>query len=214
MKNSSYENFHVDLTHPRALLRSTKENTNNNNKAQPQIIYPCPILIFHNLKSTDSKITFSNEPSLKKIKELKEVYGFNYILSCLEDTNYIKDLNRITDESNIERMEVNLHFSKLNDLTIKFNKEKFLEHILGIYLRLKSENITLLIHKASGEMKTTIIIYSLLRLSGEKKEDSVEIIRYLKNGNKKSIGDFNIEFIENNIIGLLLKRFNDYFKKY
>lgn len=213
MKNLSYENFHIDLTHPRALLRSTEKNTDNN-KEQPQINYSCPILIFHNLKSTDSKITFSNEPSLKKIKELKEVYGFNYILSCLVDTNYNEDLKRITDESNIERMEVNLYFSKLNDLTIKLNKEKFIENILGIYLRLKSENVTLLIHKASGEMKTTIIIYSLLRLSGEKKEDSVEILIFLKNGNKKSIGDFNIEFLENNIIRLLLKRFNNYFKKY
>lgn len=201
MKNLNYENFYVDLDHPRALIRDVEEIIDDediNNLSY------CPIIFFHNLRNTNSKITFNREPSLNRLKQLKEIYGINHILTCLCDRNYDTYLKAATDYCNINRIEFNLEFSKLRDLSIDVIKEKLIDNILEIFNRLKNDNITLLIHRASGEMKNTIILYSLLRLSGEKKEESIEIIRCFKNGSKKSIGDFNIEFIERNIIQKLL----------
>lgn len=212
MKNPSYKKFYVDLNHPRILLRNYEGQIEEEDQSLK--ITHCPIIIFHPLRNTDSKITLNNEPCLKKLYSLKEVYGIDSILTCLKHKNYDNDIKNITNEFKTNLIEFNLNITKLSDLTKPTIKEKFIDNVLEIYDKLSNEKITLLIHKASGDMKITIILYSLLRLSGEKKEESIEIIRYIKNGNKKSIGDFNIECIEKNIIGLLLERFKNYISKY
>jgi len=207
MKNSRYENFYVDLSHPRALLRDFDDHEYEG----IEDIIICPIILFHQLKNSYSKITFNNEPSLDNLSILKEVYGINSILSCINHKNYLENLDYMVEINSILNFKINLNLQKLNDFKKGNIKQIFIDNMLNVYEKLMNENLTLLIHSASGDMKTGIVLYSLLRLNGESKEDSIELIRFLKKQKKKTIGDFNIEFFEKNIIPDLL---NQYTSKY
>lgn len=202
MKNFGQESFYLDIYHPRTLYR----NYNNGIENYIRMEFICPVIKFHQLKNSDSKITLNNESSLKNLKVIKEVYGIDSILTLLKEKNYDNNIKCTTEEYQLYLFEFDYNLSKLNNSLSYSNKKNFIDNILKIYNILMIKRTTLLIHKAGGELKTNIFLYSLLRLNGETKEESLEIIRTLRNGNKKSIGDFNIEFLEKNLIEILKEK--------
>lgn len=205
MKKRSVETFYTDLNHPRAKYRDFE---NDSGVFDPDIDIQVPILLFHKLNNSLSRITFNNESSLRKISCLKEVYGINCILTSLShQKNYFENLKNAVENISIRIFEFNLFYNKLEDLKLDWKlREKLIYEIEKLYYILMTENITLLVHSACGNMKNGLIVYSILRMNQETKESALEIITKLKNERKVSIGDFNIEFIENYIVPELMNR--------
>lgn len=163
--------------------------------------YETPILIFHQLNGSNSKITCYRRSSLRSIPSFKEVYGLNAILSCTTCKNPEIKAN----ECGVLYFNIPYKQSKL----YKENKETIetlVNEIKRLYYILMNENLTLLIHSASGVRRTGYVVYSLLRMNGETKESALEIVLKLREEKRNGIGDFRIEFAEKILVPKLINK--------
>ena len=205
MKRLSAENFFTDFTHPRAFTRDFESDST---QFDPISTVQAPILVFHQFNNSCSRITCYKEPSLNKIKTLKEVYGINSILSCLTEREFYQEVQKISSIYDLNYFHIQIENQVSNHLKLKFFRDKLLKEIKNLYNILMCENKTLLIHSASGVRRTGIIVYSLLRLNGESKESALEILLKLRGEKKNGVGDFRIEFTEKYIIPYLIDKKN------
>jgi protein tyrosine/serine phosphatase len=164
-----------------------------------------PILIFHQLKNSDSKITCFRRPCLKSIPVLKEVYGLNAILSCITKKEKPESIENVTKEIGISFFNIPFKKAKPHSLQKSETIKMLVEEINKIYENLMSQTLTLLVHCAAGVRRTGIVVYCLLRLNGESKDSALEIILNLREETRNGIGDYRIEYAEKKIVPLLLK---------
>jgi protein tyrosine/serine phosphatase len=163
-----------------------------------------PILIFHQLRDCNSKITCFRRPSLRSIPAFKEVYGLNAILSCITSNEKPQLIESKAKETGISFFNIPFRKAKPFSLEKKETKEMLIAEIKNIYNTIITENLTILVHCAAGVRRTGIIVYCLLRLNGETKDTALEIILKLREETRNGIGDYRIEYAEKYIIPHLL----------
>lgn len=158
--------------------------------------FSTPILNFHQLNGSCSKITCFRRPDLRLVNELNEVYGLNCIISCLDKRSDFerKTLTNITSFSGIKLYEVSFQQSA-SDLA---------DSIKEVYDDIMMETLCVLIHCISGANKTGFLVYCLLRMNGESKESATEIIVKMRGESKNGVGDYRIEYAERHLIPLLI----------
>ena len=164
-----------------------------------------PILIFHQLKDCNSKITCFRRPSLRSIPVFKEVYGLNAILSCIIPNEKPQLIETKAKECGMEFFNIPFKKAKPFSLEKPETKEMLIKQIKKMYDALISQNLTILVHCAAGVRRTGIIVYCLLRLNGETKQSALEIILKLREETRNGIGDYRIEYSEKNLVPDLLK---------
>ena len=149
-----------------------------------------PILIFHQLKGSESKISCYKNPSFAYFNIFKEIYGLNTII-C--DKRYIRN-----DENKnvIEKFQ-------FFDFSYTTTSE-MIDNIKVLYSKLMNEKICVIVNSALGVGKSSTIMYCLLRMNGETKEAAREIFLKMRDEKKNGIGDYRIEYTERHIIPLLL----------
>jgi hypothetical protein len=159
--------------------------------------YIAPILIFHQLNNSETKITCYRQPSLIEIPILAEVYGLNCILTCLDSTSFseLKTLKNISETYNIKW--INIEYNERY-------KQGFINNIKDLYDELINKEYCVLIHCASGVKKISFLVYSLLRMNGESKESATEILLKLRSESRNGVGDYRIEFAERKLIPYLI----------
>jgi hypothetical protein len=150
-----------------------------------------PILIFYQLKGSESKIATNRDPSFRDYRRFKKVYGLNTIIG---DKKLIRNEMywRILAEFNF----INFSISSQEDL---------IENIKCLYTLLMNENISVILNPCLGRQTCCSIMYCLLRMNGESKESACEIFLKLRGERKNGIGDYMIEFTERCIVPALLK---------
>ncbi len=164
-----------------------------------------PILIFHQLNDSQSKITCFRRPSLKSIPVFKEVYGLNAILSCITKNEKPQLIENVAREAGISFFNIPFKKAKPNSLEKPETVKMLVDEILQMYDNIMTQPLTILVHCAAGVRRTGIVVYSLLRLNGETKESALEIILKLREETRNGIGDYRIEYAERKIVSLLLK---------
>lgn len=163
-----------------------------------------PILIFHQLKGSNSKVTCFRRPSLRSILAFKEVYGLNAILSCITAREKPQLIENKTKECGVKFYNIPFKKAKPNSLQKEETIQMLVEEIKKMYNVLMTENLSLLIHCAAGVRRTGIVLYCILRLNGESKESALEIILKLREETRNGIGDYRVEYAEENIVPKLL----------
>ena len=71
---------------------------------------------------------------------------------------------------------------------------------------MKNEKRTVLINSSGGSLKTSVIAYCLLRMSGEPRDRALNLIVMLKMENRIHFGDLRFEFAEKKIVPLLIEK--------
>ncbi len=164
-----------------------------------------PILIFHQFKDSNSKITCFRRPSLRSIPAFKEVYGLNAILSCIVKNEKPQLIEDKAKESGINFYNIPFKRARPHCLDKKETKEMLIKEIKQMYDTLINDSMTLLVHCAAGVRRTGIVVYCLLRLNGETKQSALEIILKLREETRNGVGDYRIEYSEKYLIPELLK---------
>lgn len=164
-----------------------------------------PILIFHALRNTDSKITCYRRPSLRSISVLKEVYGLNSILSCIVKKEKPELIENKATEAGMKFFNIPFRKAKENYLQKDSTMKMLIEEIRKMYECLINGTLCLLIHCAAGVRRTGIVVYCLLRMNGESKESALEILLKLREETRNGIGDYRIEYAEKYLIPFLIQ---------
>jgi protein tyrosine/serine phosphatase len=164
-----------------------------------------PILIFHQLRNTNSKITCFRRPNLRSIPKFKEVYGLNSILSCIIKKEKPELIENKAIESGIKFFNIPFRKAKKNFLEKDATMKMLIEEIRRMYENLINETLCLLVHCAAGVRRTGIIVYCLLRMNGESRESALEILLKLREETRNGIGDYRIEYAEKYLIPFLLQ---------
>jgi hypothetical protein len=150
-----------------------------------------PILIFHQLKDSESKISCYRDPSFNYFNIFKEIYGLNTII-C--DRRYLRN-----DQN--KKMIEKFQFFDVSYTT----QREMIDNIKVLYSKLMNEKICVILNSALGVAKCSTLIYCLLRLNGETKESAREIFLKMRDEKKNGIGDYRIEYNERYILPHLLK---------
>lgn len=173
--------------------------------------YSTPILIFHPLKNSESHIAYYNCADFRKLILLKEVYNITMIISSIERKEYQEQIQFSVMKNNIvyEKVIFDIISDNNNDDSSNNDKDAKLDKITGcilyIYDKLKMGKHNVLIHSASGTQRSNMIIYCLLRLNGEHKDDARVFMERLKMLRRNRIGDYSLQFAELKLIPRLLK---------
>jgi hypothetical protein len=170
------------------LIDLEKENDINQN-------YMAPILTFHQLRNSNSKITCNNVPSLKKLDKFVETYGINSILSCNEDNYYRNYIRKEAKSLNLYYLEIRIDLNSMNLFKYKSYRDNFISDINDLYDLLMNKNLTLLINSSCGEKRLAIIVFCLLVKNGEKPQNAFDILLALKKINKSTYQDSNIDLL-------------------
>ena len=166
-----------------------------------------PSLTLHQLKNTESIITCYPNPSVETLAVLKEVYGVNtYVTSInhLDQLYYTKIKMRDwgIDYINILFLENDKIIIKAKDYSVK----KIAEQIKNLFDLIKNEKRTVYISGNGGSMKPSIIAYCLLRMSGEQRDDALNILIRLRMETRCHFGDLRFEFAEKKIVPLIIEK--------
>jgi len=164
-----------------------------------------PVLIFHQLKNSNSKITCFRRPNLRSIPVLKEVYGLNSILSCIIKKEKPEMIESKAKESNIKFFNIPFRKAKKNFLEKDSTIKMLVEEIRKMYENLINDTLCLLVHCAAGIRRTGIVVYCLLRMNGESKESALEILLKLREETRNGIGDYRLEYAEKYLLPFLLE---------
>jgi protein tyrosine/serine phosphatase len=164
-----------------------------------------PILIFHQLRNSNSKITCFRRPSLRSIPAFKEVYGLNAILSCIIKKEKPELIENKAKESDIKFFNIPFRKAKKFFLEKDSTMKMLIEEIRKMYECLINETLCLLVHCAAGIRRTGIVVYCLLRMNGESRESALEILLKLREETRNEIGDYRIEYSEKYLVPYLLQ---------
>lgn len=171
--------------------------------------YSTPILIFHPLKNSESHIAYYNCADFRKLILLKEVYNITMIISSVERKEYQEQIQFTLLKNNIQYEKIIFDIisdNGNNDSDDKDNKlDRIISCILFIYDKLKMGKHNVLVHSASGTQRSNMILYCLLRLNGEHKDDARVFMERLKMLRRNRIGDYSLQFAETKLVPRLLK---------
>jgi hypothetical protein len=159
-----------------------------------------PVLIFHQLKNTNSRLTMFRRASLRSIPVFREVYGLNAIITCeMDEMKY----DKFENDYQIKIFKV--MYDGKNSKALSSERIMLLENIKDIYKTIIRDNLTILIHCSSGTSRTSVICYCILRMNGETIESSREILLKLRSESRNGVGDFRTEYAEKYLVPYLLK---------
>lgn len=164
-----------------------------------------PIIIFQRMKESNSKLCYSKSPDLIDLPLMKEVYGVNAVLTCIEFKDQEELIYSRCRQSGVNHFQINLNPKEISK---KSNLNEFALEITEVYQRLMKENLTLLVNCAGGSMKISIILYCLFRLNGRNKDKARSLVSKLREEKKNNFGDLRYEITEKYIIPLLFKLLN------
>ena len=172
------------------------------------IIPNVPSLSFHQFKKTESTICCYGNPSIEVLPALKEVYGVNTYVTSI---NHLDQINTITTKTN--KLEIDYHNISFIDTEKentkskenKYNINKIITQLKELYKLIETEKRTVFIQSAGGSIKTSIITYCLLRMSGEQRDDSLKKLTMLRGEKRNGFGDLRVEYAEKKIVPYLIK---------
>ena len=101
-------------------------------------------------------------------------------------------------------------------MALFMNKEvqkMIIDNILVILNKMKKSKIVLFMHCAAGIHRTGTILYTILRLSGESIESSMEAIKFIRTDTFRKCGDNRIKYAEEFLVQPLMKIWKCYDEK-
>jgi hypothetical protein len=193
-------------------LTNIKLKTNESKKQiiktikEKKLIYELDkTLNFHTFKGTKTKITCHGRPSKGILKNFKENYGINYILTLQHEKENIDQIKNEASENGIQWYNIPLQGGSPGYLMNKNTTKLIVNSLDEIYKNILSNELTIYIHCAAGIHRTGVILYCLLRMNGENIENSINIIKNIRMITGDKVGDFRIKGAETYIVPELLK---------
>lgn len=165
--------------------------------------YIVPILTFHQLRNSNSKITCNNVPSLKKLDTFVETYGINGILSCNQDNYYSNYIRKEARRLNLYYLEIKIDINSISLFKYKSYRDNFISDINDLYDLLMNEKFTLLINSSCGEKRLAIIVFCLLIKNGEKPQNAIDILLMLKKISKSTYQDSSLDLLVRYVVPYL-----------
>ena len=163
-----------------------------------------PALTFHHFKGMESVVTCYANPSLETLPLLNEVYGINMLVTSMKHNYQIYIASIRCKELDIKYNNFLTNFAD-SPLDKRVNIKLVLDQIKEIYNLLKNEKISLLVNSSSGVFNTTILVYCLLRMSGETRVDALNILTNLRMETNCRLGEYRYEFAEKKLVRKLIE---------
>lgn len=166
-----------------------------------------PSLILHQMKGMESLITCYDNPSVETLPILKEVYGVNHYVTSIFHLDQLYYIKIKTKDWGIEFD--NILFTADDGVIHKakdFNIKSIANEIVKLYEKLKANKTTMLIQCSGGSLKTGIITYCLLRMSGEPRDEALKLLMKLRGEKRNGFGDLRIEYAEKKLVSLLISK--------
>jgi hypothetical protein len=166
-----------------------------------------PSLTFHQLKNTESLITCYPNPSVETLPVLKEVYGINTFVTAINHIDQLYYTKIKMRDWGIDYF--NILFLENEKIIIKEKEyliDKIAFQIKNLFDLIKNEKRTVYISGNGGSFKPSVIAYCILRMSGEQRDDALNILVKLRMERKCHFGDLRFEFAEKKIVPLLIEK--------
>ena len=160
---------------------------------------------FYTLKN-GSKITCHGRPKESDIKRLKEEYKVNYILTIQSENENPKIIKKYCEETG----EIYWHHLPLKgaNMAIFMNKEvqkMIINNIIEILNQMKNNQLVIFMHCAAGIHRTGTILYTILRLCGESKDNAFNAIKFIRIDTFRKCGLNRLNYAEEFLVQPLLK---------
>ena len=176
-------------------------------------IHQKKIFNFYNLKN-GSKISCHGRPKESDIKRLKEEFKVNYILTIQHEKENPKIIEKYTkDLGDIYWHNLPLTGANMAVFMNKNVQKMIIDNILFLINYMKNNKIVLFMHCAAGIHRTGTILYTILRLSGESIESSMEAIKFIRIDTFRKCGDNRIKYAEEFLVQPLMKIWKCYDEK-
>lgn len=163
------------------------------------------IFNFYTLKN-GSKISCHGRPKQSDLKRLKDEYKVNYILTIQHEKENPKIIQKYVEEIG----DINWHNLPLQgaNMALFMNKEvqkMIINNILFILNYMKNKQIILFMHCAAGIHRTGTILYTILRICGESKENTLEAIKFIRLDTFRKCGLNRFNYAEEFLVQPILK---------
>ena len=163
-----------------------------------------PALTFHHFKGMESVITCYNNPSFEALPLLNEIHGINMYITSIKH-NYQVYYASIK----CKELDIKYYNFLLNENNKPLDKSVDIELVIGqikeIFNILKNEKISLMVNAGSGVFSGTILVYCLLRMSGENRVDALNILTNLRLEKRCRLGEYRYEFAEKKLVPKLIQ---------
>lgn len=160
---------------------------------------------FYTLKN-GSLISCHGKPKKNDLIFLKDKHNLNYVLTILHSGENPEIIKKYCEEiGNIEWENLPL---KGANMALFMNKEvqtMIINFILKIMKEMNEKKLIIFIHCAAGVHRTGTILYTILRCSGESKENAMEAIKKIRIETWRNCGENRINYAEEFLVKPLLK---------
>lgn len=152
-----------------------------------------------------SKITCHGKPKRSDIAYLKKMYNINVIITILSDKEGAEEIHKYTEEEGeIKWIHLPIRGANMTCLKKEETIKMIIECLLELYEDMKKNKRIIYIHCAAGLHRTGIILYTLLRITGETKENALNIIKDIRLETYKYCGEHRINYAESYLVKPLL----------
>ena len=178
------------------------QTSKNQNKRQK-------IFNFYTLKN-GSKISCHGRPKKPDIKNLKEGYKVNYILTIQHESEKPEVIQKYVQEiGDIYWHNLPLRGANMAIFMNKTVQKLIIDNILFIINYMKNNEIILFMHCTAGIHRTGTILYTLLRVCGESKENALKAVKYIRIDTFNKCGTNRLNYAEEFLVQPILKIIND-----
>ena len=152
-----------------------------------------------------SKITCHGKPKKNDIAYLKKEYNIDVIITILSDKEGAEDIHRYTEEEgNIKWIHLPIKGANMTCLKKEDTIKMILDCLLNLYEEMQNKKRIIFIHCAAGLHRTGIILYTIIRMTGETKEKALDIIKDIRMETYKYCGEKRINYAESYLVEPLL----------
>ena len=160
---------------------------------------------FYTLKN-GSQISCHGRPKESDIKRLKEEYKVNYILTIQHENEKPETIKKYTEDIK----DITWHNLPLRgaNMAVFMNKEvqkMIINNIIEILNQMKNNQLVIFMHCAAGIHRTGTILYTILRLCGESKDNAFNAIKFIRIDTFRKCGDNRLKYAEEFLVQPLMK---------
>lgn len=150
-------------------------------------------------------ITCHGKPKKRDINFLSEMYNLNYVITLLHNDELPNQVrNMCLKRKGIKWNHIPLLGAKSEYFQSKETSELIKKNILIIIDEMKNKPLTIYIHCSAGIHRTGVVLYTLLRLTGETEQSAMEAIKIIREETYNNCGAHRIKYAEDNIVQPLL----------
>lgn len=161
---------------------------------------------FYKMKN-GSVISCHGRPTRQDIESLYNDYNINYILTLQHQGEHPEKIKKACEQvsDSIKWHNFPLAGANMALLMSKEASKMILDNIILLHSKMKERELNIFVHCAAGIHRTGIILYTILRITGESESSAMEAIKQIRIETYRKCGDNRIQYAEKYLVQPLLK---------